>query len=114
MPGVHIEQIRVDSINVFSNPSYYIVLLVSKDDADKTLHGPQPIASRRVAIFVRDLANLQSWDAIRLWVVVISETPEFLAVIDGFKQCSGAFEQARGGALGAGGGRVGFAGGGLF
>ena len=40
VPGVHIEQIRVDSINVFATPSYYIVLLVSKDDAEKTL-GPQ-------------------------------------------------------------------------
>ena len=46
------------------------------------------IASRRVGNFVRGLADLHSWDAIRLWVVVISETIQFLAVSDGFKQHS--------------------------
>ena len=41
LPDKHVEQIRVDSINVFANPSYYIVVLVSRDDYASTL-GSQP------------------------------------------------------------------------
>jgi hypothetical protein len=40
VPNVHIEQARVDSINVFATPSFYIVILVSRDNYDRIL-GPK-------------------------------------------------------------------------
>ena len=39
IPGVKIEQRRIDNISVFAEPSYFIVLLVSSDDKAKVL-GP--------------------------------------------------------------------------
>lgn len=76
VPGVHIEQIRVDSINVFTNPSYYIVLLVSKDDAEKTL-GPQPEVHTVIDYHIYG-ADVHAARTKRSNVAIIITTPEHI------------------------------------
>ena len=76
VPDVHVEQIRVDSINVFSNPSYYIVLLVSKDDAVKTL-GPQPEVHTVIDYHIYG-ADAQATRTKRSDVAIIITTPDHI------------------------------------
>ena len=73
VPNVKIEQARIDSINVFANPSFYIVILVSRDDAEKTL-GPQAELHQAIDFYLYGADGQKT--AKRSDVAIIITTPD--------------------------------------
>jgi len=74
VPGLKIEQIRVDSLDVFEQLSYYIVLLVSRDDAVKTL-GRHPEVHKTIEYHVHG-ADAHAPPTKRSDVAIIITTPD--------------------------------------
>ena len=75
LPDKHIEQIRVDSINVFANPSYYIVVLVSRDDYASTL-GSQPEVHKTIDYHIYNAPGAQPARQKRSDVAIVITTPD--------------------------------------
>ena len=75
LPDKHIEQIRVDSINVFANPSYYIVALVSRDDYASTL-GSQPEVHKMIDYHIYNAPGAQPAHQKRSDVAIVITTPD--------------------------------------